>query len=182
MSRGKYILFETNLGSCGVVWHESDKARGGLAVTAFHLPEASKLLTAERIAADTSAEEARMVPPPITEIIKRVQQHLAGKTQDFSDIEIDLVSAGPFAKEVYAAARKIPAGQTMSYGELARAIKHPKAARAVGQALARNPIPLIIPCHRVLAAGNRVGGYSAPGGIATKTNILAIEGAAVTSK
>jgi len=182
MSREEYILFKTKLGLCGIAWHGSGKVKDCLTVTAFHLPETSDRLTADRIAAYMSAEEAHVIPSEINTIIKKVQQHLAGKAQDFRDIKIGLGNAGPFTKAVYTATRKIPAGQTMTYGELAKAIKHPKAARAVGQALARNPIPLIIPCHRVVAVGNRLGGYSCAGGIAAKSNLLVLEGAAVASK
>ncbi len=178
MSREEYILFETKLGACGIAWRESG-GEGGLAVTAFQLPDASDRLTAKRIADKSPAVEARKTPPLIETIIGKIQEHFAGVPQDFSDIEVDLGGAGPFAKAVYSAAREISAGRTMTYGELAKAIKHPKAARAVGNALARNPVPLIIPCHRVLAAGNRPGGYSAPGGIATKTNLLAMEGTSI---
>jgi len=90
-----------------------------------------------------------------------------------------LGGVGPFAQQVYEAARRIPAGQTATYGELAKAVDRPGAARGVGQALGKNPIPLIIPCHRVLAAGGKPGGFSAHGGQATKIRMLAIEGAAV---
>ena len=82
----------------------------------------------------------------------------------------------PFESGVYAAARAIPWGQTVSYGELARQTSSPGAARAVGQALSRNPVPIIIPCHRILAKGNRIGGFSAHGGTFAKERLLALEG------
>ncbi len=179
MSKQEYTLFDTGLGKCGIAWQESGQARGGLAVTAFQLPEASVELTAAGIAGG-SAGKARLIPALIAALIQRVQLHLAGAAQDFGDVAVDLAGSGPFAQAVYAGARQIPPGRTLTYGELARAIGRPKAARAVGQALARNPIPLIIPCHRVLAAGNRPGGFSAPGGLATKAKMLASEGAAIT--
>jgi len=115
-------------------------------------------------------------PPAIAELIKKIQVHLQGVRQDFSEVKVDLGSVPPFAQQVYNATRKIPAGQTMTYGQLAKAIDRPGAARAVGQALGRNQIPLIIPCHRVLAAGGKAGGFSAPGGLVTKALLLALEG------
>jgi methylated-DNA-[protein]-cysteine S-methyltransferase len=118
------------------------------------------------------------VPPPrIAGIIKKVQKHLHGDVQDFQEIVVDLDGAGPFARQVYETVRKIPAGRTMTYGELAADMNRPTASRAVGQALGRNPIPLIIPCHRVLASGNKPGGFSAHGGLETKAKMLEIEGA-----
>jgi methylated-DNA-[protein]-cysteine S-methyltransferase len=181
MGQRKYTLFETKLGVCGIAWKEGDDYRNGVAVIAFQLPDLSDKATAKNIVAKTSAVEAKKIPPPIEAIIEMVQRHLAGEVQDFKNIEIDLDDAGPFAKTVYDAARKIPSGGIMTYGELAQKAMHPKAARAVGQAMARNPVPLIIPCHRVVAAGKKPGGYTAPGGIATKAKILAVEGAAVKS-
>jgi O-6-methylguanine DNA methyltransferase len=178
MSREEYALFETRLGTCGIAWMATGSAQNGLVVTFLQLPEKSARLTEARLA-ERSGVQARSMPPPIAELIGRVQRHLAGEPQDFRDVAVDLGSAGTFAREVYAAARKIPAGRTMTYGEVARAVKRPGAARAVGQVLARNPVPLIIPCHRVLAAGNRPGGFSAPGGVATKAKMLACEGAVV---
>jgi methylated-DNA-[protein]-cysteine S-methyltransferase len=100
--------------------------------------------------------------------------------EDFSDIELDLEESPPFARQVYKAARKIPLGQTRTYGQIAKSAGSPGAARAVGHALGQNPIALIVPCHRVLAAGGKKGGFSAHGGCATKARMLEIEGADVT--
>jgi methylated-DNA-[protein]-cysteine S-methyltransferase len=106
-----------------------------------------------------------------------VRKHLGGELQDFREVPVDLSPAGEFDRLVYQAAMQIPAGETRMYGEIARAIGRPSESRAVGQALARNPIPIIIPCHRVLAANGRLGGFSAPGALQTKTKLLSIEGA-----
>jgi methylated-DNA-[protein]-cysteine S-methyltransferase len=133
-------------------------------------------MTKSRIARNSGGRMSSAPPPRIVEVIEKVRKHLQGGLQDFRDITIDLDGAGPFARQVYEAARRIPAGQTRTYGELAKALDRPAAARAVGQALARNPIGLIIPCHRVLAAGGKPGGFSAHGGRATKARMLAIEG------
>ena len=175
MKRGAYCLFETALGSCGIAWTES---ADGTAVVALALPEAACELTERRLARVSGAQEPGAPPPRIAHIIARLRKHLAGSAQDFRDVPLDLEGADPFAQQVYAAARKIPAGETRSYGEIANSIGQPAAAQEVGKALARNPIALIIPCHRVLAAGGKPGGFSAHGGLATKATLLALEGAA----
>ena len=102
---------------------------------------------------------------------------LAGEPRDLADIPLDMSEVPPFHQRVYAVARAIPPGATFTYGEIAARIGEPGAARAVGQALGRNPFPPIVPCHRVLAAGGRTGGFSARGGVATKMRMLTIEGA-----
>jgi O-6-methylguanine DNA methyltransferase len=172
-----YRVFETALGFCGIAWERTEPAASPV-VMSFQLPEATKQLTEEGIARRSGGRRA--VPPQeITELIKKIQKHLSGEPQDFRDVRVDLAGAGLFARQVYQACAAIPTGRTITYGELAKAIDRPGAGRAIGQALGRNPIPLIIPCHRVLAAGNRPGGFSAPGGLATKARMLEIEGAAI---
>lgn len=170
-----YCLFETSLGYCGIAWREAGDSQTPPAVTLFQLPEATPALTEEKIAVDCGGRRSEP-PPAIADVISKVCKHLAGDPQDFRDITLDLGAAGPFAQRVYAAIRDIPPGQTRTYGEIAKALNRPAAARAVGQALGKNPIALIIPCHRVLAAGGKPGGFSAYGGHATKTRMLAIEG------
>jgi methylated-DNA-[protein]-cysteine S-methyltransferase len=108
-----------------------------------------------------------------------VCKHLQGELQDFRDITVDLERAGPFVQKVCEAAREIPVGHTVTYADLANTLGLPTGARAVGDALGKNPIPLIIPCHRVLAAAGKPGGFSAYGGRVTKAKLLAIEGAVV---
>jgi methylated-DNA-[protein]-cysteine S-methyltransferase len=145
-------------------------------VTLLQLPEATTERTEARIARNSGARKGSTPPPRIAEVIEKLCKHLEGDIQDLRDIPVDLDGAPPFARQVYEAARQIPPGQTTTYGELAKAVGHPGAARAVGHALARNPIALIIPCHRVLAAGSKPGGFSAYGGLATKARMLALEG------
>ncbi|HEX9946809.1 MAG TPA: methylated-DNA--[protein]-cysteine S-methyltransferase [Allosphingosinicella sp.] len=116
-------------------------------------------------------------PPAIAAAIGKVVDLLAGAGADLSDIPLDLDDAPAFDRGVWEAARRIPRGEVRSYGELAREVGAPGAAQAVGLALGRNPVPIIVPCHRILAAGGRSGGFSAPGGVATKFRILEIEGA-----
>jgi O-6-methylguanine DNA methyltransferase len=177
MKESGYCLFETSLGACGIAWKGHGISRVPPSVTFFRLPEATRSLAETRIAECSGGREAVVPPPHIAGIIGKIRKHLDWNPQDFRDVAVDLGAAGTFARQVYEATRKIPAGQTMTYGELAREIRRPTAARAVGQALGRNPVPLIIPCHRVLAGGNKPGGFSAHGGIETKAKLLEIEGA-----
>jgi DNA-3-methyladenine glycosylase II len=179
MKQTAYCLFETPLGTCGIAWSKPGDSGKPLAVILFQLPEATRKLTEARIVRNSGAHQPSTPPTQIVAIIKRICKHLQGEGQDFRDITLDLGGVGSFAQQVYEAARRIPAGQTVTYGELAKAVNQPSAARGVGQALGKNPIPLIIPCHRVLAAGGKPGGFSAHGGQATKVRMLAIEGAAV---
>ena len=179
MEQAEYCLFETPLGACGIAWKAKEASRIPPVVTFFQLPEATRSLTDARIARKSGGRKARMPPPHIAGIVKRVQKHLHGEAQDFLDVVVDLDPMGPFARQVYETARKIPPGRTMSYGELATEMNRPTAARAVGQALGRNSIPLIIPCHRVLARSRNPGGFSAYGGVETKAKLLEIEGATI---
>ena len=119
-----------------------------------------------------------MPPPPIAEAVDAAKRYFAGEKVEFSDITLDLAGLDDFTCEIYAAARRIGYGETTTYAGLAKAIgrENWEAARDVGQAMAKNPVPLIIPCHRVLAAGGKIGGFSAPGGAETKAKMLALEG------
>ncbi len=177
MKQLAYCLFEAPLGWCGIAWSEGEGPGVAPAVALLQLPEATTKTTESRLARRAAAHSASQPPPPIAEVIEKVCRHLGGEMQDFGEVALDLDGAGPFARQVYEATRKVPAGQTCTYGELARALARPTAARAVGHALGRNPVALIIPCHRILAAGGKPGGFSAHGGLATKARMLAIEGA-----
>src|SRR5215831_4663787 len=108
---------------------------------------------------------------------RAVRRYFEGEETDFSMFKLDLGELDPFFERVYAAARRVGWGRTTTYGALAKELgAGPEAARDVGQAMAKNPVALIIPCHRVLAAGGKVGGFSAPGGPAAKIRMLALEG------
>ena len=176
MEQTSFCLFETPVGPCGIAWKETAAHPWSSVVTFIQLPEATRGLTEKRIAGRSGGRKARLIPAGIAGIIEKIQKHLQGDLQDFQDIGLDLDGAGPFARQVYEGARKIPAGRTMTYGALATKINRPSASRAVGQALGKNPIPLIIPCHRVLASGNKSGGFSVHGGVTVKARLLAIEG------
>jgi methylated-DNA-[protein]-cysteine S-methyltransferase len=164
-----HCLFDTDLGACGVAWSE----RG---LTRFQLPEADKRATERRLTLRTPNSRATAPPAQIEKAIVDVQRYMAGERVDFSAIALDLTGVAPFYVEIYAAARRVGWGETATYGELARQAGAPGAARAVGQAMARNPVAVIIPCHRILASGNKVGGFSAFGGTVSKQRLLGLEG------
>jgi methylated-DNA-[protein]-cysteine S-methyltransferase len=169
-----FTIFETPIGPCGLAWN----ARG---IVGLQLPET----TAERTRARLQrrwAEIPESAPPPgVQRAIDRVLALLAGEPVDLGDIALDLEAAPDFHRKVYEVARTIPPGQTMTYGEIARKLGAPHESREVGQALGRNPVAIIVPCHRVLGADGKMGGFSANGGVATKRRILEIEGAAAVS-
>lgn len=165
-----YLVFETAGGFCGIAWN-------GVGITRFQLPTASAQAT-ERLLLRRLADAERSEPSPqIAEAVAAVRRYFAGEETDFSQFALDLGDQDTFFREVYAAARQVGWGRTTTYGALAKQLgAGPEAAREVGQAMARNPVALIIPCHRVLAAGGKVGGFSAPGGSAAKVRMLELEG------
>ena len=164
-----YCLFDTPIGACGLAW-----SADGL--TRLNLPEDDRQATELRLLRDLGEPVLREPPVPIKRAIREIQAYLAGKKTDFSSIALDLGSVAPFHRKVYGATRAIGWGRTASYGEIAARAGSKGAARAVGQALARNPISIIVPCHRILASGGKAGGFSAYGGLSTKRNLLALEG------
>jgi methylated-DNA-[protein]-cysteine S-methyltransferase len=178
MSALAFTLFETALGPVGIVWSE----RG---VAGVQLPEASVQATRARLllrfpgASEAMRGFASRGPPPpaVASACDGIAALLAGEARDLTGVALDL-AGDAFALRVYELVRGIPPGRTLSYGEVAKRLGAPGEARAVGEALARNPIPILVPCHRVLAAGGRLGGFSARGGVATKRRLLALEGAA----
>ncbi|HKW32960.1 MAG TPA: methylated-DNA--[protein]-cysteine S-methyltransferase [Candidatus Acidoferrum sp.] len=177
MKKAAYCVFETPIGACGIAWRET--AGSQAVVTAVQLPEATAQATESRIAHKAGASQHRVPPRQVAEVIEKIRKHLQGEVQDFRNVAVDLGGATSFFRQVYEATREIPPGQTRTYGEIARALGQPAAAQEVGQAMAKNPVPIIVPCHRVSAAGGKLGGFSAPGGPATKAKLLALEGATV---
>lgn len=167
-----YCLFDTAIGPCGVAWSARE-------LTRLQLPEADRAAAEKRLRAASGSPAPTVPPPSIREAIAAIQRYLAGERVDFSFVAIDLTRTDPFQRKVYEAARSLGWGQTTTYGALARLAGFPDGARAVGQALGRNPVPLIVPCHRILASGGRIGGFSAPGGAFTKERLLALEGVLV---
>jgi methylated-DNA-[protein]-cysteine S-methyltransferase len=166
----RYWLFDTAIGPCALAWSD----RG---VTRMRLPESDRGATERRIAR-RRIQACAARPVEIDRLIVAIQDHMNGRGTDYLGVALDLTGIGAFEQDVYTAARHIPWGRTTTYGELARQIGTPDGARAVGRALGRNPIPIIVPCHRILAKGG-VGGFSAPGGIFTKQSLLALEGVQV---
>ncbi len=165
-----FALFETPIGFCGIAWN----ARG---ITGLQLPEATADGTRARLRRRWSGAMEAVPPPGVQSAIDRVLALLEGKAVDLGDIPIDLGAAPEFHRRVYEVARTIPPGRTMTYGEIAKRLDAPHESREVGQALGRNPVAIIVPCHRVLGADGKMGGFSANGGVATKRRILEIEGA-----
>lgn len=157
------LTFETALGRCGVRWSSAGVS--------------SVLLPSPTLEALPPAEPGDDVPGFIREAIEAMTAVLAGQSRDLRHIPLDQRRIDPFRQAVFAATREIAPGTTRSYGEVARAIGRPDGARDVGAALASNPTPIIVPCHRVVAANGALTGFSAPGGLATKRRMLELEGA-----
>jgi methylated-DNA-[protein]-cysteine S-methyltransferase len=166
-----FVLFETAIGACGLVWGE----RGLVGV---QLPEAKEAATRTRVLVRFPGAREATPPAAVRKARDAIVSLLSGKPKDLSGVLLDMQRVPAFHQKVYAFARSIPPGQTLSYGEIAAELGSPGAARAVGQAMRRNPFPIVVPCHRVLAAGGKVGGFTANGGTSTKLKMLAIEGAA----
>ena len=165
-----WTLFDTVLGPCAMAW-------GPRGILAVQLPEADAATTQARLLRTTGPLPQVMLPPPaVAQALQAVADLLAGRPHDFSRVVLDMGAVTPFQQRVYALALRIPPGQTQTYGELAEALGGRHLARAVGQALGKNPFAPIVPCHRVLAAQGKTGGFSAHGGSATKLRMLASEG------
>jgi methylated-DNA-[protein]-cysteine S-methyltransferase len=171
-----YNVFETHLGCCGIAWRINSVPGGVNAVVYFQLPEITQEVTTAKLARFCGVESASQPPAEINALMHKVESHFAGEIQDFQDVVLDLEATGEFARQVYSVVQKIPAGQTRTYGEVAKAIQRPSAARAVGHALGRNPIALLVPCHRVMAANGNLCGFSAFGGVNMKLRMLELEG------
>ncbi|HTU12555.1 MAG TPA: methylated-DNA--[protein]-cysteine S-methyltransferase [Allosphingosinicella sp.] len=170
MSAPGFALFDTVLGRCAVIWSE-------LGLIGVQFPEASEAATRGRLA----KRFPRAVPAPPTpaaaEAIARIAAFLAGAPDDFATLALDESGVGDFERRVYRETSAIPAGETSTYGAIATALGDIRESRRVGQALGRNPWPIVVPCHRVTGAGGWMGGFSAPGGVNTKLKLLELEGA-----
>jgi methylated-DNA-[protein]-cysteine S-methyltransferase len=162
MSDHSFATFDTAIGRCGIAW-------GPRGIIAVQLPMSNEDKTRARIR-QRYGDIAEAAPPA---------ELLAGKPNDLSDVVLDLDGVPEFNRGVYDIARTIPPGKTMTYGDIAKRLGGVELSRDVGQALGRNPCPIVVPCHRVLAAGGKPGGFSANGGVVTKLKMLAIEGAVV---
>jgi methylated-DNA-[protein]-cysteine S-methyltransferase len=164
----RYHLFETRLGFAAIAW-------GDNGITRFRLPYPDR---ASAEAQFKGKAESHSPPQHVAAVVEEAKRYFAGERIDFTPIELDLSGVDPLRRAIYDALRKVSFGETVTYGELAKraGASAPQAAQDVGVAMARNPVPLIIPCHRVLAAGGKLGGFSAPGRTETKERMLALEG------
>jgi methylated-DNA-[protein]-cysteine S-methyltransferase len=165
-----FALFDTAIGTCGIVW----TSRGIAGVQVHNASERATRASLLRRFPD--AQEVAPLPA-VQRAIDGIVALLRGEPSDLSDVTIDVDKVPEFNRKVYDIARSIPPGATLTYGEIAERLGDKLLARDVGQALGQNPIPLIVPCHRVLAAGGKTGGFSAPGGVVSKLRLLTIEGA-----
>ena len=172
MTDQNFTLFDTAIGCCGVVW-------GPRGINAVQLPMGSEEKTRARIRQRHGDIPEASPPAEVRHAIEGMVELLEGKPNDLTDVVLDLDGVPEFNRGVYDIARTIPPGKTMTYGDIAKRLGGVELSRDVGQALGHNPCPIVVPCHRVLAAGGKPGGFSANGGVTTKLKMLAIEGAAV---
>jgi methylated-DNA-[protein]-cysteine S-methyltransferase len=163
-----FALFDTAVGRCGIGW-----SRRG--VVTVRLPEATEAETRARLAQRCPGAREGRPPGPVQRAIDGMVVLLRGEASDLEAVPLDMTGVPAFHRRVYEVTRSIRPGSTLSYGEVARRLGAPGLARDVGQALGRNPFAIIVPCHRVVAAGGRLGGFSARGGVATKRRLLSAE-------
>jgi methylated-DNA-[protein]-cysteine S-methyltransferase len=163
-----HTFFDTAIGCCGIAWSE----RG---IVAVQPPEGNERRTRARLARRFPDARAAPPPPAVAQAIDGIVALLRGEASDLSAVALDFEGVPAFERRVYEVARTIAPGATLTYGEIAARLGDALLARDVGQALGRNPFPLIVPCHRVLAAGGKTGGFSANGGVTTKLRLLTIE-------
>ena len=169
MSEIGFLVFETPIGVCGIVW-------GDRGVVAVQLPEANEAAARARLGRDYPGARESAPPPDIERAREAIGALLRGEPSDLSFVELDMSRVAPFNQRVYEIARTIPPGSTLTYGEIAARLGEPGAARDVGAVLGQNPFSIVVPCHRVVAAGGKIGGFSARGGVQTKLRLLSIEG------
>lgn len=165
-----FALFDTAIGCCGIAWGEAG-------IRGVQLPQADAQQTRQLMRRRFPGAHEAVLPVQVQAAIAGVTAMLRGEAHDLSALVLDMRGVPAFHQRVYAVTRSIPPGQTLTYGEVAARLGEPGAARAVGQALGRNPFAPVVPCHRVLAAGDKPGGFSASGGVRTKLRLLLIEGA-----
>jgi len=171
----QFALFDTAIGFAGIAWNEAG-------LVACHLPERdtdnSRRSFLRRFPDATEAE----IPPHLAPTVEGIRALMRGEKADLTDAPLDLSRTPEFHAKVYEIARAIPPGETLTYGEIAVKLGDKLLARDVGQALGKNPWPIVVPCHRVTAAGGKPGGFSARGGVNTKLKLLGIEGAAAAAQ
>jgi methylated-DNA-[protein]-cysteine S-methyltransferase len=169
MTSPGFSLFDTAIGRCAVAWRESG-------IVGVQFPESSDEKSRAHLARRFPDLAETAPPAEIEAVIGQVRALLAGEPVHLTGEALDMSVVAPFEQRVYEIVLTIPPGRAMTYGEVAERLGDKLLARDVGQAMGRNPFPIIMPCHRVLAAGGKLGGFSAPGGASTKQKLLAIEG------
>ncbi len=169
MSRLAFALFDTPIGACAAAWSD-------VGLMGVQLPEADEAATCRRLLARVPGAIEQKPRGPARRAIEAIRAHLGGELSPLTEVPFDDGHLPAFHRRVYDALRRVRPGETVGYGELAALAGSPGAARAVGQAVGKNPLPIVVPCHRVLASGGKPGGFSAHGGVETKRRILAIEG------
>ncbi|TAL29246.1 MAG: methylated-DNA--[protein]-cysteine S-methyltransferase [Phenylobacterium sp.] len=166
----QFALFDTAIGFAGIAWNDAG-------LVACHLPEreadTARRAFLRRFPEATEAE----IPARLSPTVEGIRALMRGEKADLTGAPLDLSRTPEFHARVYEIARAIPPGETLTYGEIAVQLGDKLLARDVGQALGKNPWPIVVPCHRVTAAGGKPGGFSARGGVTTKMKLLAIEGA-----
>ena len=167
-----YHLFDTAFGTAAIAWSEAG-------LTRVQLPEATRAETEARMRPRDIEAARSAVPASARDAAGALRRYLAGEGAPLAALRLDESIVTAFEAAIYRLLRAVPRGATVTYGDLARMVGQPGAARAVGMAMGRNPWPVIVPCHRVLASGRKLGGFSAPGGTATKARLLALEGVTV---
>ena len=165
-----FALFDTPIDCCGIVWN-------GRGIAGVQLPETDRRAVRNRILRRFPGACEAVPPADVLRVVDDIAALLNGEPRDLGYAKIDTAALPDFHRRVYDVARTIPAGATLSYGEVAARLGDRLLAREVGEALGQNPFPIIVPCHRVLAAGGKMGGFSARGGVRTKLRLLSIEGA-----
>ena len=165
-----FALFATPLGWCGIAW-------GGRGIVGIQLPETGEAQTRRRLLRRFPDAQELPPSPDVQRAMDSIVALLRGEPSDLTSVELDMEQVPPFGRQVYEVARTIPPGSTLTYGEIAGRLGERRLAREVGQALGQNPFAIVVPCHRVVAAGGKSGGFSASGGVRTKLRMLAIEGA-----
>lgn len=163
-----FTIFDTAIGPCGIAW-------GPAGIAFLQLPMTNENQTRARLLRSLPGVREAAPTTDVQETIDAITSLLQGEPVDLSHVKLDMRSVPPFHCKVYEVARAIPVGATLSYGDIAERAGAPGSARAVGQALGRNPFPILVPCHRVLAARGKIGGFSANGGTSTKRRLLSIE-------
>ncbi len=172
MSQGAqhYHVFETAMGFCAIAWSDAGVSR-------FQLPTKNAEATERLMRRRALGAEPGAPPEGVADVVEAARRYFDGQEMDFSQVQLDLAGQDAFFAQIYDALRRVGWGRTTTYGALAKEVGAGRErARDVGEAMARNPAPLIIPCHRVLAAGGKIGGFSAPGGSTTKMRMLELEG------